>query len=103
VEGARELFRSMGNEGASTYGRGGRHPLMHRTETVDYAVVLEGEVTLVLDDSDVTLKAGDVAIQRGRNHAWNNRSDQPCRILFVLIDGRFDADLAAQFGARSKQ
>lgn len=67
---------------------------MHRTETVDYAVVLQGELTMLLDDSEVTLRAGDVAIQRGTNHAWVNRSDTKCRVLFVLIDGRFDPDLA---------
>ena len=57
---AREVFKAMGNEAAATFGRGGRHPMMHRTETIDYAVVLEGRVTLVLDDQDVELEAGDV-------------------------------------------
>jgi mannose-6-phosphate isomerase-like protein (cupin superfamily) len=94
-ERAREVFRAMGNEGAATFGRGGRHPMMHRTETLDYAVVLEGRVTLVLDDQDVELEAGDVVIQCGTNHAWSNRSDKPCRMLYVLIDGQFDDTLAA--------
>jgi len=94
-ERAREVFRAMGNEGAATFGRGGRHPMMHRTETLDYAVVLEGRVTLVLDDQDVELEAGDVVIQCGTNHAWSNRSDKPCRMLYVLIDGQFDETLAA--------
>lgn len=92
-EQAREVFRAMGNEGASTFGAGGRHPMMHRTETIDYAVVLEGEPTLLLDEEDVVLKPGDVVIQRGTNHAWTNRSDKVCRTLFVLIDAKFDADL----------
>ena len=96
-EGARAVFAAMGNEAASTFGRGGRHPMMHRTETVDYAVLLEGELTLLLDDEDVLLKAGDVVIQRGTNHAWSNRSGKPCRILYVLIDGEFDAELGARF------
>ena len=96
-EGARAVFAAMGNEAASTFGRGGRHPMMHRTETVDYAVVLEGELTMLLDDEDVVLKAGDVVIQRGTNHAWSNRSGKPVRILYVLIDGEFDAELAAKF------
>jgi mannose-6-phosphate isomerase-like protein (cupin superfamily) len=96
-ESAREVFRAMGNEGASTAGRGGRHPFMHRTETIDYAVVLEGEIVLLLDDEDVPLKAGDVVIQRGTHHAWSNRSDKPCRMLYVLIDGRFAPELAALF------
>ena len=98
-EKAREVFRAMGNEHASTAGRGGRHPFMHRTETIDYAVVLSGEIVLLLDDEDVHLRAGDVVIQRGTNHAWSNRSDEPCRMLYVLIDGRFAPELAAMFEA----
>lgn len=94
---AREVFKSMGNEGASTFGRGGRHPFMHRTETLDYAVVLSGEIVLLLDEEDVQLKAGDVVIQRGTNHAWSNRSSEPCRMLYVLIDGEFDPELARLF------
>ena len=94
---AQEVFRGVGNADASTLGRGGRHPLMHRTETLDYAVVLEGEITLLLDDSEVHLKAGDVVIQRGTNHAWSNRSGKAVRMLYVLIDGKFDAALAAKF------
>ena len=96
-EQARAIFAASGNETASTHGRGGRHPMMHRTETVDYAVILEGELTLVLDDEDVQLKTGDVVIQRGTNHAWSNRSGKICRILYVLIDGRFDPELEARF------
>jgi hypothetical protein len=63
-----------------------RHPFMHRTDTIDYAVVIAGEIYLMLDDSEVLLRAGDVAVQRGTNHAWSNRSDAACRIMFVLID-----------------
>ncbi len=66
---------------------GARHPFMHRTETVDFAIVLEGEIDMLLDEEDVHLKAGDVVIQRGTNHAWANRYGQTCRIAFVLIDG----------------
>lgn len=94
---AREVFKAMGNEAASTFGRGGRHPFMHRTETIDYAVVLSGEIVLLLDEEDVHLKAGDVVVQRGTNHAWSNRSDKPCRMLYVLIDGKFAPELAAMF------
>jgi len=63
-----------------------RHPFMHRTNTVDYAVVLSGEITMLLDDSDVLLKAGDVVVQRGTNHAWSNRGKVTCQIAFVLVD-----------------
>ena len=96
-EQSRAAFRAVGNEAASTFGRGGRHPLMHRTETVDYAMVLDGEIYLLLDDADIKLSAGDVVIQRGTNHAWSNHSDKPVRMLYVLIDGRFDPVLAAKF------
>ena len=70
-----------------------RHPFMHRTQTVDYAIVLSGEIVMLLDDSEVVMKQGDVLIQRGTNHAWTNRSEEPCRMLFVLVDGQLDEDL----------
>ncbi|MBM3608294.1 MAG: cupin domain-containing protein [Alphaproteobacteria bacterium] len=63
-----------------------RNPFMHRTRSVDYAIILEGEIDMLLDDSEVHLKAGDVLIQKATNHAWVNNSDKPCRICFVLID-----------------
>jgi quercetin dioxygenase-like cupin family protein len=66
--------------------RTARHPGFHQTDTVDYAVVLEGEVWAVLDEAETLLKPGDVLIQRGTYHAWDNRSDQVCRILFALVD-----------------
>ena len=67
----------------------GDHPGMHITETVDYAVMLFGEMTAILEKEETVLRAGDILIQRGTNHAWANRSGQPARILFVLIDGKF--------------
>lgn len=96
-EAAREIFRAMGNENASMHGRGGRHPIMHRTETIDYAVILEGELTMILDEEDVVLKQGDIVVQRGTSHSWVNRSDKPCKILFVLLDGEFDDELKQAF------
>ena len=96
-EQARNAFAASNAEDASTWGRGGRHPLMHRTETVDYAVVLEGEITLLLDEGEVMLKAGDVVIQRGTNHAWRNHTSKPTRMLYVLMDGKFDSKLEEQF------
>ncbi len=97
-EKAKEVFKAMGAENASTFGQNQRHPFMHRTETIDYAVVLEGEVVMLLDDDEVHLKAGDVVIQRGTNHAWSNRSDKPVKMLYVLVDGEFDPALKAKFG-----
>jgi mannose-6-phosphate isomerase-like protein (cupin superfamily) len=65
-----------------------KHPGMHRTRSIDYAVVLEGEIDMLLDDSEVHLAAGDVLVQQGTNHAWVNRGSRPCRMVFVLIDAR---------------
>jgi len=73
--------------------KAGTQPFMHRTETVDYGIVLEGEIFLFLDDSEVHLRAGDVVIQRGTDHAWENRSDRLARMAFVLIDGGFSEEL----------
>lgn len=96
-EDSKRIFAALGNEPASTFGKSGRHPLMHRTETIDYAVILSGEIYCVLDDTEVLLKAGDILVQCGTNHAWSNRSHAPCDILFVLIDGKYDASLARAF------
>ena len=61
---------------------------MHRTRSIDYAIVLSGEIDMLLDDSDVQLKAGDVLVQQGTIHAWINRGKEPCRIAFILIDAK---------------
>lgn len=73
--------------GVSDHG-GARHPGMHRTRSIDYAVVVEGEIDMLLDEGEVHLSAGDVLVQQGTNHAWVNRGTAPCRIAFVLIDAR---------------
>jgi hypothetical protein len=76
--------------GAGHNARGGANasnPFMHRTKSVDYAIVLEGEIDMLLDNSAVHMKAGDIMVQQATNHAWVNRSDKVCRIAFVLIDG----------------
>jgi cupin domain len=70
----------------TTPDRSARHPGFHATDTVDYAICLEGEVWAVLDDDETLMRPGDVLIQRGTYHAWSNRSDRICRMLFVLID-----------------
>jgi mannose-6-phosphate isomerase-like protein (cupin superfamily) len=87
---ARALFAEIGAAGASTHSTGtARHPHMHRTETIDYGIVLEGEITLLVDIGEVTVRAGDIVVQRGTNHGWANRSGKNCRIAFILIDGKF--------------
>ena len=74
---------------------GSRSP-MHRTASVDYGLVLDGDVHLVLDDGSATsLGIGDVVIQRGTDHAWENRSERPARMAFVLVDGEFSNELEA--------
>jgi hypothetical protein len=83
----RALFEAIG--AGHTLPEDSPHPLMHRTETIDYAIVLEGEVVLILDDSETIVRAGNVVIQRGTSHAWANRSASNARIAFILIDGRF--------------
>ena len=64
------------------------HPFMHCTQTIDYALVLEGEIFLVLDKSEHLMRAGDVAVQAATNHAWSNRSDKICRMAFILLDAK---------------
>jgi mannose-6-phosphate isomerase-like protein (cupin superfamily) len=73
---------------APARGRPVTHPLMHRTRSVDYAVVLSGEIDMVLDDSVVHLKPGDTIAQQATNHAWVNHGTETCRILFVLMDSK---------------
>jgi mannose-6-phosphate isomerase-like protein (cupin superfamily) len=71
----------------------GNQSPVHRTESIDYGIVLEGEIWLVLDDSEVLLKSGDVVVQRGTDHAWANRSDKVCRMAFILVDGKFTDEM----------
>lgn len=97
----KDAFTQIGDASASTVAADSPHPLMHRTESVDYGVVIEGEMTLVLDDSEVLLRPGSVVVQRGTNHAWANRSGRPCRMLFVLVDGQYEAGIAHSLAARA--
>lgn len=63
-----------------------KHPAMHKTETIDYIILLKGDVTLILDDEEVDLKPFDVVVQRGTNHAWVNNGTEPALLIAVLID-----------------
>lgn len=96
-----DAFTQIGDASASTVQADSPHPLMHRTESVDYGVVLDGEMTLVLDDSATLLRQGDVVVQRGTNHAWANRSGRMCRMLFVLVDGAYAPALREALQART--
>jgi len=77
------FFAEMGVQAADKAHR--RHPGMHRTHTLDYCVVLSGEIYAVLDEGEVLLRAGDCLVRRGTRHAWSNRSEEPCVIAFVLV------------------
>jgi uncharacterized cupin superfamily protein len=81
-------FRMMGSPGASTYSAKAPHPYMQKTRSIDFCVIQEGEVTLVLDTAEVPMKAGEIAILRGANHAWSNRSANPAVIAIASHDAR---------------
>lgn len=81
------FFGEIGGQRArdgATHGQS-RHFWFHKTDSIDYAVVLEGEVWLLLDAEECLLKEGDVVVQRGTSHSWANRSDKSCRVAFILI------------------
>ncbi|MBO9580437.1 MAG: cupin domain-containing protein [Sphingobium sp.] len=93
-EEARAHFDMIGAAEASSHqAADSRHAFMHKTETIDYGIVLEGEITLILDIGETVVKAGDIVIQRGTNHGWANRSGKNCRIAFILIDGVYEDGL----------
>jgi mannose-6-phosphate isomerase-like protein (cupin superfamily) len=81
---AETVFADMGS--ADAHVAQARHPAMHRTDTVDFGIVISGSITLLLDEDDVTLSAGDIVIQRGTNHAWENRSGEPCSMAVMVVD-----------------
>jgi quercetin dioxygenase-like cupin family protein len=88
--GAREVeafYRCMGSPRASTYSPQAPHPYMQKTRTLDFGIVLEGEIVLLLDQQEVRLKAGDFVVQRGTNHAWSNRSSGPAVVAIATHDG----------------
>ena len=70
-------------------GARGPHAGMHKTRTLDFCLVLKGEITLVLDSEEVELKAGDTVVQRGTRHAWSNRSDSPCVVAISSHDATY--------------
>jgi hypothetical protein len=94
----KSAFSEIGDEAASTVKDGSPHPLMHRTESIDYGILIEGEIVLILDKGEVTLTPGSVVIQRGTNHAWANRTNRTARMLFILVDGEYEPELAEVLG-----
>ena len=83
-----DTMMKVAGDNAPKRGLPPKHPMMHRTRTVDYAIIMSGEIDMLLDDTVVHVKAGDVVIQQATNHAWVNRSGAPCRIMFVLMDSK---------------
>ncbi len=83
-----EFFKAMGSPGASTYSASAPHPYMQKTRTVDFVCILEGDITLLLDTQEVNMKQGEIAVLRGANHAWSNRSGKPARISVCTHDGK---------------
>ena len=87
---ALERERKSGDDGsgrAAALDRGNpRHPGFHKTSSVDYAIVLSGEIYALMDEGEVLLKPGDVLVQRGTNHAWSNRGSEAAVLAFVLVD-----------------
>jgi hypothetical protein len=90
----KQLFAFIGAPNASRYRPGENHPAMHVTPSLDYGIVLEGEITLITDTGETLCRAGDVIVQNGTNHAWANRSGKMARMCFVLIDGEYEEGLA---------
>ena len=85
------VFANVGASAAKV--DSGRHRAFHRTETIDFGIVLSGEIELLMDEGETTVRQGDVVVQRGTNHGWANRSGRHCRIAFILIDGKFQDGL----------
>lgn len=85
---AQEWSEDAKNQGYTRQTGNTRHAGFHKTNTIDYAIVLEGEIYALMDEGEKLMKTGDVLIQRGTNHAWSNRSDKPARVAFVLIDAK---------------
>ena len=83
-----DFFDAMGSPGASKLGTDAPHPYMQQTRTLDYVLVMSGEVTLVLDTEEVHLKRGDTVVQIGGSHAWSNCSDAPCELFISMHDGK---------------
>ena len=81
-----DTMMRVAGDNAPKRGEPPKHSMMHRTRTVDYAIIMSGEIDMMMDDSTVHLKAGDVVVQQATNHAWINRSTAPCRVAFILMD-----------------
>jgi quercetin dioxygenase-like cupin family protein len=77
---------------------GDSEPFMHRTESLDIVIIIDGEMTMPMDGQEILLRTGDVLVQRGTNHAWVNRSDRVCRVLYIIIAGKLSPELMKSLG-----
>ena len=87
------FYESSGSPWVSTYSENGPHPYMQKTRTFDFSIILEGEIALVLDTQEVLLNKGDIVVQRGTHHAWSNRSNRPCTMVFSQHDAQFGGEV----------
>ena len=86
-----QMFREIGGADAHAAGKVNgdqRHFWFHKTDTLDYAIVLDGEIWALMDEGETRLEAGDCLVQRGTNHAWSNRTTRPSRVAFILVNAR---------------
>jgi len=83
---AKAAFEQLGSENKPKAADSAKHQSMHKTNSVDYLVVISGEMTMLMEDGETVLKQGDCIVQRGTNHAWVNKSGKPCILAAVLVD-----------------
>jgi mannose-6-phosphate isomerase-like protein (cupin superfamily) len=88
-----EHFKETGSEDAVPPKEKWTHTLMHRTESIDFGIMTEGELTLIMEDGERALYPGDIVVQVGTNHGWENRGETASRIAFVLLDGDYDDEM----------
>jgi len=88
----KQLARFLDDNGVRDKGSA-RHFWFHKTQSLDYAIVLEGEIYAMMDEGETLMRPGDILIQRATNHSWSNRSGKPCRMAFVLLDVEADAKI----------
>ena len=85
---AKAAFEHMGSHNKPRAEDSAKHPMMHKTNSVDYLVVVSGEMTMVMEDGETLLRQGDCIVQRGANHAWVNKGDKPCVLAAILVDAK---------------
>lgn len=97
-----EHFKESGSEDAVPSKENWKHAFMHRTESIDFGIMIEGELTLIMEEGERVLRPGDVVVQVGTNHGWENRGTSMARICFVLLDGDYDDETRELLGVEKK-